>query len=112
MICPNCDGMLSGPPEVKRCQACGWKTGDPFPAHRVVVRSDHPLKPGANYPEMESAVPVAHVDVEPAPVVVVQDLRVAPGFNATVAETAAALAAPEPEPEKEPIADPLTKTVQ
>lgn len=42
MICPNCDGMLNA----SGCQSCGWKTGESFPAHRLVPGTANPLKDG------------------------------------------------------------------
>ena len=64
MICPNCDSIVN----VHGCQSCGWKTGDPIPAHRMVHGTDHPLKPGGHYPTAEVAesagykVEVRHAD--------------------------------------------------
>lgn len=47
MICPNCDNVINA----TGCQACGWKTGDPFPVHRLSPNSSHPLKEGVGiYP--------------------------------------------------------------
>ena len=46
MICPNCDGILGG----GYCQGCGWRTGDPWPAHRLVAGTTHPLKARELYP--------------------------------------------------------------
>lgn len=47
LLCPNCDGLLNA----NGCQSCGWKMGDPWPAHRLVTNSTHPLIPGVTYPE-------------------------------------------------------------
>lgn len=47
MLCPNCDNVINA----TGCQACGWKTGDPFPVHRLAPNSSHPLKEGVGiYP--------------------------------------------------------------
>ncbi len=46
MICPNCDAMLGG----GICQGCGWRTGNPWPASRLVAGSTHPMKARELYP--------------------------------------------------------------
>lgn len=62
MICPNCDGMLNA----SGCQACGWKTGESFPAHRLVPGTANPLKEGFGlYPPQIGEPRVMHI-VQPA----------------------------------------------
>lgn len=94
MICPNCDGMLNA----SGCQACGWKTGESFPAHRLVPGTANPLKDGFGlYPPQIGEPRVMHI-VQPAivPVVAIPE-------PVTV----------EPVPIVElPIPDPVIKSVQ
>lgn len=66
MLCPNCDGLLAG----AGCQGCGWRTGDPFPAHRFKIGAAHPFMPGAEYPERTGdpvAVPIVDMVEEVSP---------------------------------------------
>ena len=109
MICPNCDGVLNK----TGCQACGWKMGDPFPAHRLAVDAVHPLKPGWQYPPQvgePKVVPIVSAQPE-APIPAVHALgAIIPA--PTEPEPAPVEPAPA-EPVAEPTIDkPLTDTVQ
>ena len=62
MICPNCDNILN----VNGCQACGWRMGDPFPAHRLAEGTAHPLKSGDGlYPSRTGEAKVVPIVSEP-----------------------------------------------
>jgi hypothetical protein len=90
MLCPNCDGILNA----TGCQACGWKTGDPFPAHRLAVGTAHPLKTGADYPAHSGHAKVIDIvpmdpgvkpaDVSPATARLLKDMADTERFRQTV----------------------------
>lgn len=104
MICPNCDGILGG----GYCQGCGWRTGDPWPAHRLVLGSTHPLKARELYPPEVVGVKVGFVAEMPAPT----DAAVISLHEATATKVAEELSGiPTPEPQAS-VKTPLDKTVQ
>lgn len=108
MLCPNCDNVINA----TGCQACGWKTGDPFPAHRLVVGSSHPLKEGVGiYPSRVGeprVIPIVHKDVLAPDEIILPELK------------QDQIIVPEPEPvavvkdptADSPIPDPVSNTVQ
>jgi hypothetical protein len=59
VFCPSCDGIIN----IRGCQACGWKVGDPHARNLDV----NPFRPGRQYGEYREpdAPPVA---VQPEPV--------------------------------------------
>ncbi len=79
MICPSCDGILGGAAGQENCQGCGWTAKDPWPVHRLVVGSPHPMKDISLYPPRSGSIAVAS-DV---PGSVIETLNPHPG---TIAE--------------------------
>lgn len=117
MLCPNCDSIINA----TGCQACGWKTGDQFPAHRLSAGSVHPLREGLSvYPERIGGPRAIQVVSDDPGVRTGRAMRVAPGFNAPVSLNAETMFVPEldqadpasAEIKEQPIPDPKTKTVQ
>lgn len=104
MICPNCDNVINA----TGCQACGWKTGDPFPVHRLAPNSSHPLKEGVGvYPPRIGGPRAIQIVVQEEPVPVS-----APELPPELVFQEAAAQSTEPESAPAPIHDPVSSTVQ